>query len=596
MKKLIFDDFQPDGGRRYIEVDDEIIRPISAPPLPTEPAISLSSPAAEQQLSSDAGNTSAEPKIAAQIEPIIEPASVNPEPAPIVEEVQASQDSHASFEIGELIAEAIPEIAAEPEHEIIADAPVELWAGQPVEISSVAEIEFSPVPTYEPEYEIESFSSILPDEEFIYPVIHFDFRSEKSETVVAEVPEEYHPEEHNVEMASESFSETLDEPMAEAEQVPEVSAEPLREDLSVVSPVVSPVVSIEVAGEDSFEMTVGTAPEFVVEFEEEAEIAMEAVAEAPMAMASSGVLQASAVPEQGQGSNLPPWKAPLWKTSTGKTVGGKTPGSESSGSGNISSTGSSTSKIGPADFVPAKPTVPMPALTNFSLTRPEARPIAHEFHVTDFFDLDSPMLKSDAEPRAEFDFLLGKVLNLIKDVTFAHTVAFFWANRDKGQLVAEAHITECNAFIRRKRFSFGHDLVSKVAETGKPEVLTDVNPVSEAELLPYYDAPAQIKSFAGVPVFFCNSISSTVTQPVAVIVVDSVVDGSFGPETLLLLGQFTKLVSGLIKSYTQKYDLLLDAELLASLQRMQDKLKDDFSVNTITHLLAEETCKLVNLD
>jgi diguanylate cyclase (GGDEF)-like protein len=238
-----------------------------------------------------------------------------------------------------------------------------------------------------------------------------------------------------------------------------------------------------------------------------------------------------------------------------------------------------------------------PALKNFANIKPETKQPSREFQVADFFDVDSPMFKGDAEPRAEFDFLLNKVLALIKEVVFANSVAFFWANREKQQLVIESRVTDSPVFMSRRRLPIGHDLISKVAINGKPELITDVNPLSEAELLPYYDSPAEIKSFVGVPVFFSNDPSTVkLNQPVAVIVADSVVEGSFGTETLILLGQFTKLISGLIKSYTQKYDLLLDSEVLSSLDRMKDKLKAEFTYESITNILADETSKLVSLD
>ena len=46
----------------------------------------------------------------------------------------------------------------------------------------------------------------------------------------------------------------------------------------------------------------------------------------------------------------------------------------------------------------------------------------------------------------------------------------------------------------------------------------------------------------------------------------------FGPETLALLGRFTKLLSALVKSYNDKYDLMLDIELMSSIyMRMGDR-------------------------
>ncbi|HEV8537869.1 MAG TPA: diguanylate cyclase [Bacteroidota bacterium] len=245
---------------------------------------------------------------------------------------------------------------------------------------------------------------------------------------------------------------------------------------------------------------------------------------------------------------------------------------------------------------------PKPSPSNSRLhgspsVKPEVQSVPRDFQVSDFYDVDSAIYRGDAEPRTEFDFLLNKVLGLIKEVVIADTVAFFWANREKRQMVMEARVTDKNSFMASRRFPMGHDLVSKVAESGKPMLLSEVNSISESELLRYYDSPAAIQSFVGVPVFYSNPReTSAVEQPVAVIAIDSRVEDQFGQETLSLLGQYTKLVSALIKTYNDKYDLLLDAELLKSIRRLQEKVRNDFSMNTILQILAEETSKLVNLD
>ena len=138
----------------------------------------------------------------------------------------------------------------------------------------------------------------------------------------------------------------------------------------------------------------------------------------------------------------------------------------------------------------------------------EAQVSEHVFQISDFFDVDSAIYKGDSEPRTEFDFLLNKVLTLIKEMLFAHSVAFFWANHDKQQLVLEARVTDSSLFMKVRRFPVGHDLLSKVALSGRPELVTEVNPMSEGELFRYYESPASVKSFAGVPVFF-STMSNT---------------------------------------------------------------------------------------
>ncbi|HZY10583.1 MAG TPA: diguanylate cyclase [Bacteroidota bacterium] len=222
---------------------------------------------------------------------------------------------------------------------------------------------------------------------------------------------------------------------------------------------------------------------------------------------------------------------------------------------------------------------------------------SYDFKISDFFDVESDIYKRESEPHTEFDFLLNKILVVIKEVLFAHTVAFFWANREKAQMVLEARISDSPNFITSRRFPMGHDLVSKVAESGKPESLTDVNPLSEGELLRYYNNPESIKSFLAVPVF-CSKIleGHDFDKPVAVVVVDSKVQDDFGLETFSLLGKFTKLISALIKNYTEKYDLLLDSEVLKSIRRLQEKARNNFSLQTIIQSLAEEASRIINWD
>lgn len=243
--------------------------------------------------------------------------------------------------------------------------------------------------------------------------------------------------------------------------------------------------------------------------------------------------------------------------------------------------------------------------THVRLIDPKAKPgmktVSQEFQLSDFFDLDSEIFKGEvsesghSEFRNEFDFLLNKVLVVIKDVVFAHSVAFFWANRDKQQMVCEARITESMSFLSSGRFAMGQDIVSQIAHSGKPEMITHVNPSSEKELLRYYEQVEFVKSFVGVPVFYpTHGNEQSASEPVGVIVADSTMEDAYGQETIALLGQFTKLISALIKTSTDKYDLLLDVELLNAIRRLQERIRTEFTASTIAHALADESSKLLN--
>lgn len=212
-----------------------------------------------------------------------------------------------------------------------------------------------------------------------------------------------------------------------------------------------------------------------------------------------------------------------------------------------------------------------------------------DFDIKDFFDLETEAFKSESEPRAEFDFLLSKVLSVAKEVLFAHTVALFWANREKHQMVLEAFVTDSESFMASRRFTIESDVVSRIAMSGKPEILTQVNPISEKEMLRYYDEVDFVKSFIGAPVFFNQNV-------VAVLAADSRVEDAYGAETVSLMGQFTKLISALLKTYTDKYDLLVDSEILRATKRMGEDFRKEFSLESVVESLTNEASRLVNWD
>ncbi|MDH3252039.1 MAG: GAF domain-containing protein, partial [Ignavibacteria bacterium] len=216
-----------------------------------------------------------------------------------------------------------------------------------------------------------------------------------------------------------------------------------------------------------------------------------------------------------------------------------------------------------------------------------------EFAVGDFFDLDTDAFGSEVEPRGEFNFLLRKVLMGVKEVLFAHSVAYFWVNHEKQQMVLEAAHSDGATFTGTKRTPLGNDIVSRVAVSGKPEVLGRITPSSESEFFAYRE-PEEIQSAVVVPVYFSGSDVNR--HPIGVIVADSKAEDAFGDETITMLGTFTKLVAALVKSYTDKYDLLLDSELLNSIRRMHDRVKSSPGEETVLAAIAEEANRLVNWD
>ncbi|HVN49160.1 MAG TPA: diguanylate cyclase, partial [Bacteroidota bacterium] len=236
------------------------------------------------------------------------------------------------------------------------------------------------------------------------------------------------------------------------------------------------------------------------------------------------------------------------------------------------------------------------------MPKPMAGPIMHapEKSSATTFDLTEFVDSQDADttengPRAEFNVLIKRVLTVVKEVHFAHTVALFWINREKQQLVLENHVTESEVFSTHQRLPLGGDLPSQVATAGRPQIVNYVNALSQAEVLPYYEGKEDVKTFVGVPIFYTGHVEKE-QKPVAVLIMDCREADAYGAETMTSMAQVAKMISTLIRSYTSKYDLLIDSEVLRSLGRMRERLSMNFSVPVVTQSLADEASRLIPWD
>lgn len=177
-------------------------------------------------------------------------------------------------------------------------------------------------------------------------------------------------------------------------------------------------------------------------------------------------------------------------------------------------------------------------------------------------------IQDHAEPRKEFDALLNRVLQVIRSMVNARTTAFFWVNVDKQQLIIESKITDAeHAFTPHRKLQLGEDVVSQIAIHGRPEILTSIRASAELDLLPYYTEPAGSLSFIGVPVYFGGSV-------VGVLCADSKEEDTYDAITVGFFGHFTKLISGLIQSYTGKYDLLQSSRILDAIVAFRHAVRE----------------------
>ncbi len=192
------------------------------------------------------------------------------------------------------------------------------------------------------------------------------------------------------------------------------------------------------------------------------------------------------------------------------------------------------------------------------------------------------------EPRKEFDFLLQRVLMAIRSAMNARTTVYWWYAADRKQLTMEAKISDVSDTIQSRTIAaLGDDAVSQIAQSGTPEILSEISTDAELRLLPYYTSPAKTRSFVGVPVFYNNAV-------VGVLTADSTEDDAYDNATVSFLGHFTKLISGLIQSYTEKYDLLQSARTLDAIDTFRQlTLKPERTGEDICTALIRSLMRLV---
>lgn len=183
----------------------------------------------------------------------------------------------------------------------------------------------------------------------------------------------------------------------------------------------------------------------------------------------------------------------------------------------------------------------------------------------DLEELIYPEVDTDgasSEPRGEFVRLVGQVLRAVGRSIEARSIIFFWINFEKGHLIPEAHVSSGSVEIRTgARIPLGNDIVSQIARAQSAEIITDISHASERELICYYTAGSATRSFVGVPVFYRREV-------VGVLAADSAEENAFNEASVATLAEYTRLIAGLIRSYTEKYDLHLIARTLEAFETM----------------------------
>ncbi len=181
-------------------------------------------------------------------------------------------------------------------------------------------------------------------------------------------------------------------------------------------------------------------------------------------------------------------------------------------------------------------------------------------------------------PRDEFKTLLRQVLTIIKNQTFSDSVAFYWANEDKRQMVFEDGITELGYnFVRR--YNWNDDALTDVARTGNPKIIGDI--LAEKDIIKYQSPSVGVKSLLAYPVTYRNKV-------IGVLLLDSKQTQIFGDDDLKSIALFADLISNLIENYTTKFDLFYSDKVLEvindsdlmSVEQILNKIQN-FAIRTL---------------
>lgn len=162
-----------------------------------------------------------------------------------------------------------------------------------------------------------------------------------------------------------------------------------------------------------------------------------------------------------------------------------------------------------------------------------------------FEEIANEALPEEVGHDGQFGFVLEKMLTVIKEAYAASTAVFFWYNKKKEKLSIEKYISNSDDLVNRK-LDIEDDILSKIVQNGEPELLSDISPAAEADVIRYYNSVQGIRSFVGVPLFYDKSL-------IAIIAVDSKVGDAFGIETIYALGRFVRVITMIISIFEEKH-------------------------------------------
>lgn len=188
----------------------------------------------------------------------------------------------------------------------------------------------------------------------------------------------------------------------------------------------------------------------------------------------------------------------------------------------------------------------------------------------------------------QFSFVLDKMLTVIKEAYNAHTAIFFWYNEKKEKLTVERFVS-VSEDITKTKFDIEDDILSKIVQSGEPELLSEIPPTAETDVIRYYSSEQNIRSFVGVPLFYDKTL-------IAILAVDSKEQDAFGIETIYALGRFIRVITLLITIFEEKHSDSISQKRLDGIMKFigpENDYEDEQELLKLIHTAAES---MVNCD
>lgn len=196
-----------------------------------------------------------------------------------------------------------------------------------------------------------------------------------------------------------------------------------------------------------------------------------------------------------------------------------------------------------------------------------------------FEEIANELLPPELGHNGQFQFVIEKMLTVIKEAYGAHSAIFFWYNKKKEKLTIEKYVSSSDQ-ITKSKLDIEDDILSKIVQRSEPELLTEISPAAEADVIRYYDTPQGIRSFVGAPIYYDNSL-------IAIIAIDSKVGDQFGIETIYSIGRFVRVITMIIQIFEQKHSDSISQSRLKGLLSLIDSDENfesqDSALNSLTN-------------